>query len=133
FDGTGTLGADGNPDPNGVTTAGIPVASNSSLTTRHSITTDSTWGASWNATNNRTLNTDFPYITAKNTTLRYILNTSSTTPYRYQDISGSLPVLKVDTAYTTNPANNTFGYLLDDKTNATGREFAWRADGEYTL
>lgn len=133
FDGTGTLGADGNPDPNGATTAGIPVASNSSLTTRHSITTDYTWGASWNATNNLTLKTDFQYITAKTNTFRYILNTSSTTPYLYQDISGSLPVLKVDTAYTTNPANNTFGYLLDDKTNATGREFAWRADGEYTL
>ncbi|MBB6242498.1 TonB-dependent receptor [Rhodanobacter sp. MP1X3] len=133
FDATGSLDTEGNPDPNGATTAGIPVASNSSLTTRHSITTDYTWGASWNVTNNLSLKTDFQFIDASTTTFRYILNTSTTTPYLYQDISGGLPVLKVDTAYTTNPANNTFGYLLDDKTNATGREFAWRADGEYTL
>jgi TonB-dependent receptor len=42
-------------------------------------------------------------------------------------------VLGVDTAYVTNPANNSFNFLLDDKARSNGREFAWRADGEYSM
>lgn len=125
FNGTGD-GAGGFND-------GIGVDSNSSLTTRHSVTTDVSWGGSWNATNNLTLKTDFQYIKAKTDTFRYILNTHTSTPYFYQDIGGGTPALGVDNAYVTDPANNSFNFLLDDKAKSNGREFAWRADGEYSL
>ena len=123
----GTENADGSVTPN------IGVDSNSSLTTRHSVTTDYSWGGSWNVTHNLTLKTDFQYIKAKTDTFRYILNTHTSTPYFYQDLSGSTPVLKVDENYVTNPANNAFNFLLDDKARSNGSEFAWRADGEYSL
>lgn len=123
----GTENADGSVTP------GIGVDSNSSLTTRHSVTTDYAWGGSWNATNNLTLKTDFQYIKAKTDTFRYILNTHTDTPYFYQDLSGGTPVLKVDQSVVTNPDNNAFNYLLDDKAKSRGSEFAWRADGEYAL
>lgn len=125
FNGTGD-GAGGYTD-------GVAVDSNSSLTTRHSVTTDISWGGSWNATNNLTLKTDFQYIKAKTDTFRYILNTHTTTPYFYQDIGGHTPVLNVDNAYVTDPANSAFNFLLDDKARSRGREFAWRADGEYSF
>jgi TonB-dependent receptor len=123
----GTENADGSVTPN------IGIDSNSSLTTRHSVTTDYSWGGSWNATNNLTLKTDFQYIKAKTDTFRYILNTHTSTPSFYQDLSGGTPVLKVDENVVTNPANNAFNFLLDDKAKSRGSEFAWRADGEYSL
>lgn len=133
FNGTGGVNADGAPDPSVAPTAGVSVDSNSSLTTRHSVTTDFSWGGSWNATNNLTLKTDFQYIKAKTDTFRYILNTHTTTPYFYQNIGGHTPVLGVDNAYVTDPANSAFNFLLDDKARSRGREFAWRADGEYSF
>lgn len=125
FDGTG--------DGSGGYTDGIGVDSNSSLTRRHSVTTNFSLGGSWNATDNLLLKTDFQYIKARTETLRYILNTHATGSYLYQDLSGSLPVLSVPESYLTNPDNNIYGWQMDDKTHSTGREFAWRADGEYSL
>lgn len=125
FDGTG--------DGQGGFTDGIGVDSNSSLTRRHSTTTNYALGGSWNVTRNLTLKTDFQYIDAKTDTLRYILNIHTSTPYLYQDLSGGLPVLNVPESVVANPANNMFGWQMDDKTHAIGNEFAWRADGEYSF
>ncbi|HEV7778939.1 MAG TPA: TonB-dependent receptor [Luteibacter sp.] len=122
---------DGTQNADGSYADGIPVDSNSSLATRHSTTTDISWGGSWNATNSLTLTTDFQYIKANTKELRYILNTHSNAPYFYQNISGGLPTLSVPDNYLTNPANSTLGFALDHKDQSTGREFAWRADGEY--
>ncbi|HEX7340450.1 MAG TPA: TonB-dependent receptor [Rhodanobacteraceae bacterium] len=133
-DGTFISGTfNGTGDGSGGYTDGIGVDSNSSLTTRHSVTTNFALGGKWNATDNLLLTTDFQYIKAKSDTLRYILNTHATTPYLYQDISGGLPVLNAPSGYLTDPDNNIFGYQMDDMTHSTGREFAWRADGEYAL
>src|SRR5699024_1013260 len=120
-------------DGSGGYTDGIGVDSNSSLTRRDSVTTNFALGGAWNATDRLLLKTDFQYIKAKTDTLRYILNTHATTPYLYQNLNGGLPVLRVPTSQLIKPGNNMFGWQMDDKTHATGREFAWRADGEYAL
>ncbi|MBB3226022.1 TonB-dependent receptor [Luteibacter sp. Sphag1AF] len=117
----------------GAYTAGIPVDANSSLATRHSKTTDISWGGSWNATNSLTLSTDFQYIKATTDAFRYILNTHTVSPSMYQDISGGIPILTVPDGALTNPDTQTMGYALDDRDRSKGREFAWRADAEYTF
>ena len=124
----------GTTDANsGAYSAGIPVDSNSSLATRHSKTTDISWGGSWNATNSLTLTTDFQYIKATTEQLRYILNTHTTAPSMFQDISGGVPILTVPEGSLTDPSTQQMGYALDDRDKSKGREFAWRADAEYTL
>lgn len=117
----------------GAYTPGIPVDSNSSLATRHSKTTDISWGGSWNVTHSLMLTTDFQYIKATTDQLRYILNTHTTAPSMFQDISGNLPVITVPQGSLTDPSTQQMGYALDDRDKSKGREFAWRADGEYTF
>ncbi|TCV95932.1 TonB-dependent receptor [Luteibacter rhizovicinus] len=117
----------------GAYSAGIPVDSNSSLATRHSKTTDISWGGSWNATNSLTLSTDFQYIKATTDQLRYILNTHTTAPSMFQDISGGIPVITVPQGSLTDPSTQQMGFALDDRDKSKGREFAWRADAEYTF
>ncbi|PTR34394.1 TonB-dependent receptor [Luteibacter sp. OK325] len=117
----------------GAYTPGIPVDSNSSLATRHSKTTDISWGGSWNATNSLTLSTDFQYIKATTDQLRYILNAHTTAPSMFQDISGGVPILTVPQGSLTDPSTQQMGFALDDRDKSKGREFAWRADAEYTL
>ncbi|MFC5439677.1 TonB-dependent receptor [Rhodanobacter ginsenosidimutans] len=125
FNGTG--------DGNGGVTDGVGVDSNASLTQRYSVTTDLSLGGSWNVTNNLTLTTDLQYTKATTKETNVILDMGTRTPYLFQDISGRTPTLQVPAGYTTNPANNTYSWLLDNKDRSTGNEFAWRADAEYTL
>lgn len=120
------------------TFSNVGVGSNSSLATRRSKTTDISWGGSYQASNNLTLTTDFQYIKATTEELRYILGTTTTAPNFTQDISGGLPTLTVTGAngqggVLTDPNNAFYGFALDHKDQSTGREFAWRADGEYTF
>lgn len=123
----------GSGDGMGGYTDGVGTDSNSSLTTRYSVTTDLSLGGSWNATNNLTLSTNVQYIKATTQELRYILGTHTTASSLYQNIGGSLPVLTVPEADVTNPDTTIYNFALDNKDRSYGRELAWRADGEYSF
>ncbi|NJC36097.1 TonB-dependent receptor [Xanthomonas arboricola] len=113
----------------------VPTESNTSLTERHSVTTDYSLGAKWTVNEKLTLSTDFQYVDATTTGTRYILSTGqSTSPQFKVDFRGDLPRLSVTDASGAEgylaDVNNYDGwrYHLDNKDDNKGTEFAWRAD-----
>ncbi|AOD15158.1 TonB-dependent receptor [Xanthomonas fragariae] len=115
----------------------VPTESNTSLTERHSVTTDYSLGAKWRVNEKLNVSTDFQYVEATTTGTRYILATGQdTSPQFNVDFRGDLPRLSVTDAsgaegYLTD-VNNYDGwrYHVDNKDDNKGTEFAWRADME---
>ena len=112
-----------------------PADSNTSLTERHSVTTDYSLGAKWTVSPNLSLSTDFQYIDATTKGTRYILGTGMDTTPRYTiDFSGDLPRLSVTDAagnpgYLADQANYSgWKFHLDNKDDNKATEFAWRSD-----
>jgi iron complex outermembrane receptor protein len=112
--------------------ANVPYDSNTSLTQRHSVTTDYSVGGKWDATDDLTLSTDFQYIRAITDAVRSIVNVGSTIPVFNHDISGDIPVITTEpTGFASNIANFNLGYYLDHIEKSVGTSKAWRADAEY--
>ncbi|WP_407353131.1 TonB-dependent receptor [Luteimonas sp. R10] len=112
-----------------------PVDSNTSLTERHSVTTDYSAGAKWSVNERLSLSTDFQYVDATTESTRYIVGTGMTGVPRFtMDFSGDLPRLAVTDAsgaegYLADSANYIgWKFHLDNKDDNEGIEFAWRSD-----
>lgn len=112
-----------------------PADSNTSLTRRHSITSDYSIGAKWTVNDRLQLSTDLQYVDATTQSTRYIVGTGMvSTPRFTMDLSGDLPRLTVTDAsgaegYLTNSANYIgWKFHLDNKDDNKGTEFAWRYD-----
>ena len=112
-----------------------PADSNTSLTTRHSVTTDYSAGATWRVNDRLNVSTDFQYVDATTKGTRYILATGmNNVPYYTMDLSGDLPTLSVTDAagnnsYLNDPSNYVgWKWHLDNKDDNKGTEFAWRSD-----
>ncbi|MFA0924625.1 TonB-dependent receptor [Xanthomonas fragariae] len=115
----------------------VPTESNTSLTERHSVTTDYSLGAKWRVNDTLNVSIDFQYVDATTTGTRYILATGQdTSPQFNVDFRGDLPRLSVTDASGAEgylaDVNNYDGwrYHLDNKDDNKGTEFAWRADME---
>lgn len=113
----------------------VPTESNTSLTQRHSVTTDYSLGAKWTVNSKLSLSTDFQYVDATTKGTRYIVATGQdNSPFFNVDFSGSLPKLSVTDAsgtegYLANADNyDGWRWHLDNKDDNKGTEFAWRAD-----
>ncbi|KTF37147.1 TonB-dependent receptor [Xanthomonas vesicatoria] len=113
----------------------VPADSNTSLTERHSVTTDYSLGAKWTVNEKLTLSTDFQYVDATTTGTRYIVATGlNNTPFFNVDFRGDLPKLSVTDAsgaegFLANQDNyNGWRWHLDNKDDNKGTEFAWRSD-----
>ncbi|WP_115511932.1 MULTISPECIES: TonB-dependent receptor [Xanthomonas] len=113
----------------------VPADSNTSLTERHSVTTDYSLGAKWTVNEKLTLSTDFQYVDATTTGTRYIVATGlNNTPFFNIDFRGDLPKLSVTDAsgaegFLANQDNyNGWRWHLDNKDDNKGTEFAWRSD-----
>ncbi|MEE7547731.1 TonB-dependent receptor, partial [Xanthomonas sp. Kuri4-1] len=112
-----------------------PADSNTSLTQRHSVTTDYSLGAKWTVNEKLNVSTDFQYVDATTKGTRYIVATGMTsTPFYTMDLSGDLPRLTVTDAsgaegYLADPSNYVgWKWHLDNKDDNKGTEFAWRSD-----
>lgn len=112
-----------------------PADSNTSLTKRHSVTTDYSAGAKWTVNERLLLSTDFQYVDATTRSTRYIVGTGMTAVPRFtMDFSGDLPRLTVTDAsgaegYLSNSANYIgWKFHLDNQDDNKGTEFAWRSD-----
>ncbi|WP_349657493.1 TonB-dependent receptor [Xanthomonas sp. 10-10] len=113
----------------------VPADSNTSLTERHSVTTDYSLGAKWTVNEKLTLSTDFQYVDATTTGTRYIVATGlNNTPFFNVDFRGDLPKLSVTDAsgaegFLADQNNyNGWRWHLDNKDDNKGTEFAWRSD-----
>ncbi|USI74831.1 TonB-dependent receptor [Sphingomonas morindae] len=114
------------------TFANVPVNSNTSLSVRHSITTDYSLNAKWKPTDRLTITADGQYVRATTTNTRSIVILNSTAGTLTQDIRSAIPVIGIGPAGAIdNPNNYTLGGYLDDINRSVGSDKAGRVDAEY--
>ena len=130
-------GATFNFASNGDLTSGtfinVPIGANTSLETRHSITTDYSLNGKWKPTDRLTVSGDFQYIRATTNDVRSIVLLNGSNSTLTQDISGSLPAFSVTSAQgINNPATyDQPAAFLDDLNRTRAHETAARLDAEY--
>jgi iron complex outermembrane receptor protein len=112
---------------------GIQLAANTSLETRHSITTDYSLNGKWKPTPNLTITADGQYVKSTTTNLRSIVGLNGVgNATLTQDISGNVPAFDITSPYgLTSPANYSGAFYLDDRNNAEGSDKTGRIDAEY--
>jgi TonB-dependent receptor len=114
------------------TFADVPTASNTSLTRRHSITTDYSLNGKWNPSPNLTVTGDLQYVRGTTKNLRSIISLGSNPVTLYQDISGSTPTIHIGPqASLTDPNSYSVGYYLDHIDHSTATDKSARFDAEY--
>ena len=124
----------------GGTFAGVPIDSNTSLTTRHSVTTDVSGGVKWSPNEKLQLSTDFQYVDATTDSSRYIVSTGIwSSPLFSLDLTGGLPAMSIvgwggETDFLTNKDNYSgWNWHLDNKDDNQAEQFSWRSDLEYAF
>ncbi|MGA1800073.1 TonB-dependent receptor [Sphingomonas sp. 4RDLI-65] len=116
------------------TFADVPTASNTSLTRRHSVTTDYSLNGKWTPSSKLTITADGQYVRGTTKNLRSIVSLSSTPVTLYQDISGAVPVFNITNATSlTDPTQYGVGYYLDHIDESTATNKAARLDAEYKV
>jgi TonB-dependent receptor len=110
----------------------LPIGANTSLDTRHSVTTDYSLNAKWKPTANLTITADGQYVDSKTTDLRSIVGLNGTATTLTQDISGTIPSFQITSAAgLTNAGTYNGAFYLDDLNNARGKDKTGRLDAEY--
>ncbi len=116
------------------TFANVPTASNTSLTRRHSVTTDYSLNGKWTPSSNLTITADGQYVRGTTKNLRSIVSLSSTPVTLYQNISGTVPVINITNATNlTDPSQYGVGYYLDHIDQSTATDKVGRIDAEYKV
>ncbi len=116
------------------TFANVPTASNTSLTRRHSITTDYSLNGKWTPSSKLTITADGQYVRGTTKNLRSIVSLASSPVTLYQDISGTIPVVNITNATSlTDPSQYSVGYYLDHIDRSTATDKTARLDVEYKV
>jgi TonB-dependent receptor len=115
----------------------VPIGANTSLETRHSVTTDYSLHSSWKPTSQFTLTGDVQYVDANTHDLRSIVGLGSPSSTLYQNLSGSTPTMVITApGGLTNPATYAYNaaagpFYLDDLNKAKATDKTARLDAEY--
>jgi TonB-dependent receptor len=111
----------------------IALAANTSLETRHSITTDYSLNAKWRPSANLTITADGQFVRATTQDLRSIVGLNGAGDGGLvQDITGSVPAFSFSSpAGLTNAATYNAGFYLDDLNHAEAEDKTARLDAEY--
>ncbi|MCC2975191.1 TonB-dependent receptor [Sphingomonas sp. PL-96] len=122
------------------TFANVPVNANTSLETRHSVTSDYSLNAKWTPNDRLTINGDFQYIRGTTSGQRSIVILSSTAERVYMTAGNGVPAMIISpdndpsngNGITTDPANYASGAgYLDHIDHSVGTEYAGRFDVQY--
>ncbi|TCQ06260.1 TonB-dependent receptor [Sphingomonas sp. PP-CC-3A-396] len=110
----------------------VPIGNNTSLGSRHSVTTDYSLNGKWKPTANLTITGDLQYVDSKTDNLNSIVGLSGVATTLTQDISGEIPSFQITSADgLANPATYSNGFYLDNLNNSKGTDKVGRLDGEY--
>ncbi len=110
----------------------VPIGNNTSLGSRHSVTTDYSLNGKWKPTANLTITGDLQYVDSKTDNLNSIVGLSGVANTLTQDISGEIPSFQITSADgLANPATYSNGFYLDNLNNSKGTDKVGRLDGEY--
>ena len=123
--------------PNGDVLSGtyqdIALAANTSLETRHSITTDYSLNAKWKPTAHLTVTADGQFIDSTTKDVRSIIGLNgSGDGTLVQDLTGSVPAFSITTPEgATNASSYNAAFYLDDLNHARAKDKSGRIDAEY--
>ncbi len=110
----------------------VPIGNNTSLGSRHSVTTDYSLNGKWKPTANLTITGDLQYVDSKTDNLNSIVGLSGVATTLTQDISGEIPSFQITSADgLANPATYSNGFYLDNLNNSKGTDKVGCLDGEY--
>lgn len=118
----------------------VPINANTSLETRHSVTSDYSFNAKWKPTDRLSVTGDFQYIKGVTDGQRSIVILSSTAERLYQEVGNGAPTMIISpdndptngNGLVTDPANYASGAgYLDHIEHSVGTEYAGRVDAEY--
>ena len=118
----------------------LPINANTSLETRHSVTSDYSFNAKWKPTDRLSVTGDFQYIKGVTDGQRSIVILSSTAERLYQEVGNGVPTMIISpdndasngNGLVTDPANYASGAgYLDHIEHSVGTEYAGRVDAEY--
>ncbi|WBQ15185.1 TonB-dependent receptor [Sphingobium yanoikuyae] len=118
----------------------VPINSNTSLETRHSVTSDYSFNAKWKPTDHLSVTGDFQYIKGVTDGQRSIVILSSTAERLYQEVGNGVPTMIITpdndasngNGLVGDPANYASGAgYLDHIEHSVGTEYAGRLDAEY--
>ncbi len=110
----------------------VPIGNNTSIGSRHSVTTDYSLNGKWKPTANLTITGDLQYVDSKTDNLNSIVGLSGVATTLSQDISGEVPAFQITSANgLANPATYSKGFYLDNLNNSKGTDKVGRLDGEY--
>lgn len=118
----------------------VPINANTSLETRHSVTSDYSFNAKWKPTDRLSVTGDFQYIKGVTDGQRSIVILSSTAERLYQEVGNGAPTMIISpdgnaangNGIVTDFANYGSGAgYLDHIEHSVGTEYAGRVDAEY--
>ncbi|SFJ70417.1 TonB-dependent receptor [Sphingomonas sp. NFR04] len=110
----------------------LPIGANTSLGTRHSVTTDYSLNGKWKPTANLTITADAQYVDSTTDSLRSIIGLNGTATTLTQDISGKIPAFQITSAAgLTNVGTYNGAFYLDNMNNSHGEDKTGRLDAEY--
>ncbi|WP_242138870.1 TonB-dependent receptor [Sphingomonas sp. TREG-RG-20F-R18-01] len=110
----------------------VPIGDNTSIGSRHSVTSDYSLNGKWKPSANLTITGDFQYVDSKTDNLNSIVGLSGTATTLTQNISGTTPSFQIASAAgLSNPGTYSNAYYLDDLNNSKGTDTVGRLDGEY--
>lgn len=110
----------------------VPIGNNTSIGSRHSITTDYSLNGKWKPTANLTITGDLQYVDSKTNNLNSIVGLSGVATTLAQDISGAVPAFQITSAAgLSNSATYSNAFYLDNLNNSKGTDKVGRLDGEY--
>ncbi len=116
------------------TFADVPVASNTSLTRRHSITTDYSLNGKWTPSSKLTITADGQYVRGTTKNLRSIVSLAANPVSLFQDISGAVPIINIASPGSlTDPNQYSVGYYLDHIDRSVASNKAARLDVDYKI
>lgn len=125
--------------PNGDVQSGtyqnIALAANTSLETRHSVTTDYSLNAKWKPTDRLTITADGQYVDSTTHDTRSIIGLNgSGDGTLVQDITGSVPAFSITTPEgTNNRSSYNAAFYLDDLNHSRAKDKSGRIDAEYRV
>ncbi|WP_010215840.1 TonB-dependent receptor [Sphingomonas sp. PAMC 26621] len=110
----------------------VPIGDNTSIGSRHSVTSDYSLNGKWKPSANLTITGDFQYVDSKTNNLNSIVGLSGTATTLQQNIAGTTPSFQIASAAgLANPGTYSNGFYLDDLNNSKGTDTVGRLDGEY--
>ncbi len=115
------------------TDGGLAMNDDARSADQHAVTDNFSWKTTWDATDRLTIDNDVQLVKSNSHEDDFTVATGINVPWETINLTGSMPVVSVPTAYMDNPANYYWAFTMDGLSLNHGQEWAWKEDLDYKL